>query len=545
MASFRSLLRRPLRLLLMSRMHQARRTNGLSPTPVRAFDPLPYKCCSLRGELRGSWLADEDPDNERESAVTEFPHLNSLDPEDKDGTISRSTSENGAETKAANEKEEANRTEPTELDIADPHFMADAYDTYADLRAKGPVSRVRFAGMEQEAEVEADGAEEQRGFFGRRETFFVTHYDEVIKTLLDDRFAVDPRSTMSQEQVEEIESKTPEEFRLFSRSIISLDPPDHTRLRKLVQPSFTGRGMQALRWSIQQVVDDLLDQAEREAAERGEAAPDRRMDLIEAFAYPFPVTVISDMLGIPREDRETIRGWTEDLLRVDRGRGQEVDEEVRAGLREFIDYLKDLFDRKRRTPTDDMISRLVHVEEDGDVLDEDEMLGTVFLMFLAGHVTTVNLVGNGVVALLTHPAQLAKLKADPELAKGVVEETLRYWGPVDFIGRRIAKKDVELSGTVIPTGEQATVSLASANRDPERFANPDVYDITRADANRHVAFGKGIHACLGAPLARVEGQVAFDTLFRRYPDLRLAVPAEEVRWGSSFLRGFARLPVLF
>jgi cytochrome P450 len=467
--------------------------------------------------------------------MTEYPNGDSLDPQDEDETVSQSTSENGANGK------EANRIEPTELNITDPHFMSDAYDTYADLRAKGPVSRVRFAGMEQE--MSGDGEEEQRGFFGRRETFFVTHYDEVIKTLLDDRFAVDPHSTMSPEQVEKLESQTPEEFRLFSRSIISLDPPDHTRLRKLVQPSFTGRGIEALRGSIQRIVDDLLDEAERDAAERGEMAPERQMDLIEAFAYPFPVTVISDMLGIPREDRETIRGWTENLLRVDRGR---ADEEVRAGLGEFIDYLKELFEAKRHAPTDDMISRLVHVEEDGDVLDEEEILATVFLMFLAGHVTTVNLVGNGVVALLTHPDQLAKFKANPDLlAKGVVEETLRYWGPVDFIGRRVAKEEVEVGGTVIAEGEEATVSLASANRDPERFANPDVFDITRPDANRHVAFGKGIHVCLGAPLARVEGQVAFATLFRRYPELRLAVPAEEVRWGSSFLRGFARLPVLF
>jgi cytochrome P450 len=474
--------------------------------------------------------------------MTEFPHVDSLDPEDKDESVSQSSSENGAETNAPNE-EEIKPTEPVELDIADPHFMANAHELYADLRANGPVSRVRFAGMEQEAS--GNGAEEQRGFFGPQETFFVTHYDEVIKTLLDNRFAVDPRSTMSSEQVEKLESQTPEEFRLFSRSIISLDPPDHTRLRKLVQPSFTGRGMEALRGSIQQIADELLDGAERDAAERDEAAPERRMDLIEAFAYPFPVTVIGDMLGIPREDRETIRGWTENLLRVDRLRGGEVDEETRTGLREFIDYLRDLFERKRQTPTDDMISRLVHVEEDGDALDEEEILGTVFLMFLAGHVTTVNLIGNGVVALLTHPEQLAKLKANPELAKGVVEETLRYWGPVDFIGRRTAREDVEVGGTVIPKGEQATVSLASANRDPERFANPDVFDISRADANRHVAFGKGIHACLGAPLARVEGQVAFATLFRRYPELRLAVPAEEVSWGGSFLRGFARLPVLF
>src|SRR5215213_6142150 len=201
--------------------------------------------------------------------MTQSPQEGFFD-SDKDQVVSRSTSENGVETNGAN-GEEANRTEPTELDIADPHFMAEAYGIYADLRTKGPVSRVRFAGMEQE--VSGNGTEEQRGFFGRRETFFVTHYDEVIETLLDDRFAVDARSTMSSEQMEEMESRTPEEFRLFSRSVISLDPPDHTRLRKLVQPSFTGRGMEALRGSIQQVVDDLLDQAERDAAERGEAAP--------------------------------------------------------------------------------------------------------------------------------------------------------------------------------------------------------------------------------------------------------------------------------
>jgi len=367
----------------------------------------------------------------------------------------------------------------------------------------------------------------------------------VISTLLDDRFSVDPRSAMSPEQLEQ-QPAMPEEFRPLSRSILLLDPPDHTRLRKLVQPSFTGRAMQALRGSIQEIVDDLLDQAERDAAERGEEAPDRGMDLIEALAYPFPVAVIGDMLGIPREDREKIRGWTENLLRVDRFRGGEVDEETRAGLQDFVAYLKDLFERKRRAPEDDMISRLVRAGEDGDeAMDEDETLGAVFLMYLAGHVTTVNLVGNGVVALLTHPEQLAKLRADPELARGVVEETLRYWGPVDFIARRIVKEDVEVGGTVIPSGEQAAVGLAAANRDPERFANPDAFDITRADANRHLAFGKGIHACLGAPLARIEGQVAFETLFRRYPDLRLAVPAEEVRWGDSFLRGFARLPVLF
>jgi cytochrome P450 len=471
--------------------------------------------------------------------MSQTPRVGASEPEDKAGIVSQQASENGAGEKASHD-EGTRQMEPVELKIGDPHFMANAYELYADLRAQGPVSRARFAGGEEEAS--GDGAEEEGEFFGRRDTFFVTHYDAVLATLLEDRFSVDPRSAMSPEQLEK-EPEMPEEFRVLSQSIISLDPPDHTRLRKLVQPSFTGRGMEALRGSIQQIVDDFLDGAERDAAERGETAPNRRMDLIEAFAYPMPVTVIGDMLGIPREDRETIRGWTENLLRVDSGR---MNEETREGLREFIDYLKELFERKRQVPTDDMISRLVRVEEDGDVLDEEEILATVFLMFLAGHVTTVNLVGNGVVALLTHPDELAKLKANPDqLAKGVVEETLRYWGPVDFIGRRIAREDVEVGGTVIPKGEQATVSLASANRDAARFANPDAFDISRADANRHVAFGKGIHVCLGAPLARVEGQVAFATLFRRYPELRLAVPAEELNWGNSFLRGFARLPVLF
>ena len=470
--------------------------------------------------------------------MTESARKDLRSPKNKDGLVSQSTSEDGTTTGMA--QKEAGLARPVELDIAVSHFMADAYDTYADLRAKGPVSRLRFAGGEEES---GDG-EESREFFFRNETYFVTHYNEAIATLLDDRFSADPRSGMSEEQLEQ-QPPMPEELRPLSRSIHLLDPPNHTRLRKLVQPSFTGRGMQALRGNIQQIADDFLDKAERDAAERGEATPDRQMDLIKTFAYPFPITVISDMLGIPREDRETIRGWKENLMSADRLWGREMDEETRAGLREFIDYLQDLFERKRRAPTDDMISRLVHAEEDGDVLDGDEVLSMVFLMFLAGHVTTVNLIVNGVVALLTHPDQLAKLKANTELAKGVVEETLRYWGPIDFIGRRIAKEDVEVGGTVIPSGERATVGLAAANRDPARFANPDIFDITRADANRHVAFGKGIHVCLGAPLARVEGQVAFGTLFRRFPELRLAVPAEELRWRASFLRGFARLPVLF
>jgi cytochrome P450 family 107 subfamily K polypeptide 1 len=429
-------------------------------------------------------------------------------------------------------------SEVVRLDISDPTFMATAYDTYDALREQGRVTRIKFGSDEEGTESASP-----RDRFFNRETFFVTHYDDVVATLLDDRFSVDPRSLLTAEQREHDE--TPEEFRPLARSIISIDPPDHTRIRKLVQPSFTGRGMEAMRPGIQKTVDDLLDTVERDAEARGDTPGNRRMELVSQFAYPFPVTVISDLLGIPREDRKQIRGWTENLLRVDRGRDEAMNEQVRQGLRDFTAYLKELFARKRREPTEDMISRMVLMEDEGDTLTEEETLATVFLMYLAGHVTTVNLVGNGVVALLTHPEQLAKLKADPGLAKNMVEETLRYWGPVDFIGRRIAKEDLAIANTSIAKGEHVAVSLASSNRDPERFADPNTFDISRPDANRHVAFGKGIHVCLGAPLARVEGQIAFETLIRRYPELRLAVPEDEVVWSGNFLRGFRQVPLLF
>lgn len=426
-----------------------------------------------------------------------------------------------------------------ELNVGDPNFMATAYDTFAELREQGPVSLVKFStGRGDQPPRNA------REAFFNRETFFVTHYDDVVETLLDDRFSVRFSEQMPPEQQEE-QAEGDEALRPLGRSLLGLDPPDHTRIRKLVQPSFTGRGMDAMRGGIQAIVDRLLDRAEQEAAARGETPGNRRMELIRQFAYPFPVTVIGDLLGIPAEDREKIRGWTENLLRVDRGQDEAAQEEVRQGLRDFSAYLTELFERKRREPADDMISRMVQAEEDNDVLTEDELLGTVFLMYLAGHVTTVNLVGSGVVAVLTHPEQLARLQADPSLAKNMVEETLRYWGPVDFVGRRFATENLEIADTEIPKGEQVTACLASANRDPEKFANPDVFDITRSDANRHVAFGRGIHVCLGAPLARVEGQIAFETLIRRYPELRLAIPEDELAWSGNFLRGFREVPLLY
>jgi cytochrome P450 len=369
----------------------------------------------------------------------------------------------------------------------------------------------------------------------------VTTHEEGMAALLDDRFSVDPRSTMTPEELAEFD-ETPREFRPLSRSLLTVDPPDHNRLRALVQPSFTGRKMEALRPRIRALAEGFLDRAEAAAAARGETAPNRRIELISQFAYPLPVTVISDMLGIPEEDRARAQVWSENLIQ---GRFRQGDADARQGLLDFIDYLKELFERKRREPGDDMITSLIAAEDAGDKLDEDELLSMVFVVYVAGHVTTVNLIGNGVYALLTHPDQRAKVVADPAgTAKGVVEETLRFHGPAEGVFQRIATEDVELAGTKIARGERVMVSLASADRDPARFANPDLFDVERPDAIRHIGFGKGIHACLGAPLARVEGQVAFELLFERYPEMRLAVPASDIHWNGGFLRGLESLPIL-
>ncbi|MCY1078070.1 cytochrome P450 family protein [Archangium lansingense] len=433
------------------------------------------------------------------------------------------------------------------LDREDPEFLANAPAIYAELRALGPVVRCPFGrGISDGVNPEGSRARES-GRVPGRDRLFVSRYDDAVSVLLSDRYASDMRSVMTPEQRARLEATMPEEFRPLAHSILMLDPPDHTRLRKLVQPNFTARAMELLRPRIQRLVNELLDTIERKAAERGEAVSERRMDLIESFAYPLPVTVISDMLGIPAEDREQVHGWAELLLRADRKDAMR-DDRIRASLRAFSQYLDGLFERKRRAPAEDMISQMLHVQEDGDTLSHREMVSMVFILFFAGHVTTVNLIGNGVFALLTHPEQHARFLADPTgLAKGLVEETLRYWGPVDYISTpRIALEEMELGGTRIPKGENLSVGLSSANRDPARFANPEVFDITRPDAHRNIAFGKGIHVCIGAPLARLEGQIAFESLFQRFPKLRLAVPAEEMQWGSvANLRGFTRIPVLF
>ena len=428
-------------------------------------------------------------------------------------------------------------TMPTDmltLDIGSPEFRKDAFERYKELNAKCPAHRAVI--------TNGSGEGEQQGFFNRP-VVLLTSYDAVNAGLLDPTVSVDFHKIMPPEMLEQL-PPTAEEFRPLSRSVLTLDPPDHTRLRKLVQKSFTAGEIEKLRPRIRKIADDLLDAAIAAAEARGESAPNRRMELISQFAFPLPMTVISEMLGVPAADRENVRLWSENLLSAQRAT-PEQQEAIAQNIRDFIAYLKGLFDAKRANPQDDMISQLVQAEEDGDRLDEDELLSMVFILIVAGHITTVNLITNGVYALLTNPEQLVKLKADPSLVKNTVEETLRYYGPAETTTPRYATAQVELDGFTVMPGETMIAVLAAADRDPSRFSNPDAFDITREDAHRHVAFGKGLHVCLGAPLARLEGQVAFEAILDRMPDLALGVPADEITWQASFLRSLTALPLKF
>ena len=394
--------------------------------------------------------------------------------------------------------------------LASPQFKADPFGFYARLRATAPVHRVTLP--------------------GKRSAWLVTRYDDVVAILKDDRLAKDPLNALSDDQRAK-QPWLPGFLKPLSRNMLDLDGADHARLRALVHKAFTPRLIEQLHGRIQTLADDLLS-----------AVPDKsRLDLIRDYALPLPITIISDLLGVPQADRQQFGRWSRRIVAVT---ASPLDLPlVLPAIWQFMRFVRRLCAIRRADPQDDLLSALLHAEEAGDTFSEDELLAMVVLVLIAGHETTVNLIGNGTLALLENPEQLALLRANPALSKSAVEELLRFTSPVELATERYAREPITIAGTTIPRGEQVLAVLASANRDERYFVQPGLLDLTR-QPNRHLAFGQGSHYCLGAPLARLEGQIAFNTLLRRAPNLRLTVPPDALRWRRGmFLRGLERLPL--
>ncbi|MEV7719606.1 cytochrome P450 [Streptomyces sp. NPDC088184] len=396
------------------------------------------------------------------------------------------------------------------FDVTNPLFKANPHDFYTRLRESGPAHLVHLPG------------------YG--DIWLVTGYADARAALADPDLSKAPANVPASLQRSMMEAGGQDNFQLMAHMLNS-DPPDHTRLRKLVVRAFTARRVRELRPRIQEITDALLD----EVVEKGSA------DLIDALAFPLPITVICELLGVPVADRDDFRRWTSILVSED----EELLPQLQDSFEQLNAYMTDLVRRKHTEPDDGLLSALVAVAEDGDSLSDDEVVWMAFLLLVAGHETTVNLIGNGALALMSNPDQLAKLRADESLLPAAVEEVLRYDGPVETATWRFTTSPVKIGDVVIPAGQSLLVVLASANRDPSRFADPGGFDISRED-NQHVAFGHGIHYCLGAPLARLEGQIAIGSLLRRLPDMELDVAGEDLAWRLGVvMRGLQNLPVRF
>lgn len=394
-------------------------------------------------------------------------------------------------------------TDAPELRLFNPHdeeIRADPYPLYHRLRTEEPIRRSPFG------------------------VWMFTRYDEVHAILRDHRFS---SNLLNAEHLPFGDADTRERLERRSKVMLFADPPLHTRLRSLVNKAFTTRVVEAMRGRVEQITDELLARAGDE------------IDLIADLAYPLPVTVIAEMLGVPASDHEVFAGWSRDLAaNLDPFQTPELYDRAMAAGDAFDHYFSGLIVERRREPRDDLLTAMVHAEEKGDRLDEEELLALCTLLLVAGHETTVSLIGNGTLALLRQPDALARLREDPGLATSAIEELLRYDGTVQFTGRT-ALADVEVGGVTIAKGDVSIVVVGAANRDPARFPDPDRLDLARPD-NKHLAFGGGAHFCLGAPLARLEGRVAIATLVRRF-DLELA---GEPAWRPTVtLRGLASLPL--
>jgi cytochrome P450 len=391
-------------------------------------------------------------------------------------------------------------SEPVKLNRA---FYQDPHSVYRRLRAEDPVRPAMV-------------------YRGLR-VWLVTRYAEAKALLADPRLSKDSRRALRLFP----EGTAGAHASSLSFHMLNSDPPDHTRLRKLVNKAFTARTVAGLRPRIEQITDGLLD----------EMAAAGSVDLVESFAFPLPIAVICDLLGIPDSDRDKFRAWSKPFVAA------APEDVMRAAHRKLTAYLTALVAAKRTAPADDLLSELVQVSDEGDRLSPDEVVSMAFLLLLAGHETTVNLIANSVLTLLHHPDQLTALRSDPSLLPNAVEEFLRFEGPINIATLRYTTEPVRVGDTEIPAGEFVMVSLLAANRDGDRFPEPDRPDITRS-AGGHLAFGHGIHYCLGAPLARLEAEIALGRLIGRFPTLELGSEPATLEWTvSTLIHGLDTLPV--
>lgn len=402
------------------------------------------------------------------------------------------------------------------IDLAAPEFRANPYPSLARLRAEAPVCEVSVGPLMR--------------------FWAITRYDDVVALLKDDRLTKDFR------KVPRLDAQVLYLFGPLNAHMLNADPPDHARLRGLVMKGFTAKYVDELRPRIEEVAEDLLDKA----LKRDDAV----FHLVRDFAVPLPITIITDILGVPVEDRDRFQRWTQKLIGF-RGVAS-VLAALPSGwalMRYFKRLVRECREERfalahaRAGARPNLFSALVAAEESGDTLSPEELLAMSALLLLAGYETTINLISNGTLALLDHPEQLAKLRADPALMPSAIEEFLRYDGPIAWATPRWTLEPITVGGVTIPRYASLALGLGAANRDPAQFPNPDTPDLGRI-ANRHLAFGHGIHFCLGANLARLEGEIAFTALLRRFPELRLAVPRSELRWKASVpLRGLEELPL--
>ncbi len=397
--------------------------------------------------------------------------------------------------------------------IDDPAFHANPYPTYAWLRKNAPIIRVKAP-------------------FGFGGAWMITRYDDVAGVFKDPRFSTDMRKRGG-DVTAALARWLPTSLRILGNQMVTQDDPNHARLKNLVHKAFTPVRVQGLAARVEAITTQLLDRAARRDA----------IDIVEDFALPLPMTIISEMLGVPDAASAQFRGMMANLLDSP-GFGPTRILRQAANTRRLIRFLHELIDLRRRTHDDRMITALIAAEQEGDRLTQEELVGMVFLLLLAGHETTVNLIANGTLALLEHPDQFRLLRDNPRHIKTAVEELLRFTNPVEHGVIRFATADLEVAGQLVTKGSTVIAKLASANRDETIFADPDRLDITR-DPNRHLAFGIGMHYCLGAPLARMEAAIALNALVQRFPSLGLAIPPQAVRWRPSIagFRGLMELPV--